>query len=122
VGIIASLWLLGGIAAAQAQSIAIDQTRYFATPEIGREELKSRMAEASAWPAAAPDDPKALLVYLQGAENSAAQWIYAPPTGLLRTFFGRDLPQQQLVDDSMGILKTRIQSLAELYKKSDAKH
>jgi oligoendopeptidase F len=78
-GIITLLSLLAGtMAAAQAaapapaaapQSLAIDQTRYFPTPEIEREELKSRIAEASAWPPAAPDDPKALLAYLQRAES-----------------------------------------------------
>jgi oligoendopeptidase F len=48
--------------------------------------------------------------------------FYAPPAELLHTFFGRDLSQRQLVDDSMGILQARIQGLAEMYKKSDAKH
>jgi oligoendopeptidase F len=48
--------------------------------------------------------------------------FYAPPAELLRTFFGQDLSQQELVDDSMGILQARIQALAEMYKKSDAKH
>jgi oligoendopeptidase F len=48
--------------------------------------------------------------------------FYAPPAELLRTFFGRDFSQQQLVDDSMGILQARIQALAEFYKKSDSKH
>jgi oligoendopeptidase F len=60
-------------AAPQAQPVAIDQTRYFPTPEIEREELKSRLAEASAWPQAAPDDPKALLAYLQRAESLLSQ-------------------------------------------------
>jgi oligoendopeptidase F len=48
--------------------------------------------------------------------------FYAPPAELLRTFFGQDLSQQQLVADTMSILQARIQPLAELYKKSDAKH
>ena len=48
--------------------------------------------------------------------------FYAPPPELLRKFFGRDLSQQELVDGSMDILQVRIQALAELYKKSDAKH
>jgi oligoendopeptidase F len=47
--------------------------------------------------------------------------FYAPPAELLRTFFGRDLSQQQLVDDSMRILQARIQALAQIYKTSDKK-
>jgi oligoendopeptidase F len=48
--------------------------------------------------------------------------FYAPPADLLHIVFGRDLSQRQLVDDSMNILQARIEALAELYKKSDAKH
>jgi oligoendopeptidase F len=48
--------------------------------------------------------------------------FYAPPAELLRTFFGRELSQQQLVDDSMNILQARIKALAEIYKKSDTQH
>ena len=48
--------------------------------------------------------------------------FYAPPPELLRKFFGRDLSQQELVDDSMDILQARIHALAEIYKKSDTKH
>jgi oligoendopeptidase F len=48
--------------------------------------------------------------------------FYAPPEQLLSKFFGRELSQRELVDDSMNILQQRIQSLAELYKKSDSKH
>ena len=36
---------------------AIDQTRYFATPEIESAQLKQSIDEAAAFPAAAPDDP-----------------------------------------------------------------
>jgi hypothetical protein len=36
--------------------------------------------------------------------------------GLLGSlFFGRDLSQQQLVNDSMDILQARIQALTEMY-------
>jgi oligoendopeptidase F len=48
--------------------------------------------------------------------------FYAPPEELLSKFFGRELSQRELVDDSMNILQQRIQSLAELYKKLDTKH
>ena len=48
--------------------------------------------------------------------------FYAPPEQLLSKFFGRELSQPRLVDDSMNILQRRIQSLAELYKKLDTKH
>jgi hypothetical protein len=48
--------------------------------------------------------------------------FYAPPAELLHTFFGRDLSQRQLVDESMGILQVRIRALAEIYKASDTKH
>jgi oligoendopeptidase F len=54
--------------------------------------------------------------------NLLRNGFYAPPGELLRTFFGRDLSQQQLVDDSMGILQARIQALTEMYQKGDAKH
>jgi hypothetical protein len=43
--------------------------------------------------------------------------FYAPPGDLLRIFFGRDLSQQELVDDCMNILTQRIDVLAESYKK-----
>jgi oligoendopeptidase F len=58
---------------APAQSYSIDQTRYFATPEIERAELKQRIEEASAFPAAAPQGPAQLLDYLQRAETLLAQ-------------------------------------------------
>ncbi len=48
--------------------------------------------------------------------------FYAPPAELLRKFFGRDLSQQQLVDDGMGTLQAQIHALSELYKRSDVKH
>jgi oligoendopeptidase F len=60
-------------AAAAPQFYSIDQTRYFATPEIEQVELKTRMAEASGLPSVAPDDPKALLAYLQDAEALLSQ-------------------------------------------------
>jgi oligoendopeptidase F len=56
-----------------AQSHSIDQTRYFATPEIEQAELKTRIAEASGLPSVAPSDPKALLAYLQRAEVLLSQ-------------------------------------------------
>jgi oligoendopeptidase F len=37
--------------------------------------------------------------------------FYAPPADLLRLFFGRDLPQQEWVDDGMNILQERIDAL-----------
>ena len=48
--------------------------------------------------------------------------FYAPPEQLLSKFFGRELSQRELVDDSMNILQQRIQSLAELYRNLDSKH
>jgi oligoendopeptidase F len=48
--------------------------------------------------------------------------FYAPPAELLRRFFGRDLSQQQLVDDSMRVLQERIQALSQMYKKTDTRH
>ena len=48
--------------------------------------------------------------------------FYAPPQELLRTFFGRDLSQQQLVEDGMGTLQSRLDELAEAYRRLDAKH
>ncbi len=47
--------------------------------------------------------------------------FHAPPEELLRSFFGRDLSQRQLVDDGMNILQQRVSSLAEIYKKIEAK-
>jgi oligoendopeptidase F len=81
VGIVGSLSLLFGPmqrtdaapAAQPAQSYSIDQTRYFASPEIERAELKARFEETSGFPAVAPDDPKALYGYLQRAEGLLSQ-------------------------------------------------
>jgi oligoendopeptidase F len=47
--------------------------------------------------------------------------FHAPPEELLRSFFGRDLSQRQLVDDGMNILEQRVSSLAEVYKRIEAK-
>ena len=47
--------------------------------------------------------------------------FHAPPEELLRSFFGRDVSQRQLVDDGMNILQQRVSSLAEVYKKIEAK-
>ncbi len=49
-----------------------------------------------------------------------AKGFYAPPEELLRTFFGRDRSQHELVEDAMRILEKRIGTLAEIYKKIDA--
>jgi oligoendopeptidase F len=58
---------------ALAQSYSIDQTRYFATPDIEQAELKQRIDEASSFPGAAPQGPAQLLDYLQRAETLLAQ-------------------------------------------------
>jgi len=50
------------------------------------------------------------------------QGFYAPPEDLLRTFFGRELTQQELVDDGMNILQQRIDALAATYKEIDPAH
>jgi oligoendopeptidase F len=47
--------------------------------------------------------------------------FHAPPEELLRSFFGRDLSQRQLVDDGMNILRQQVSSLAEVYKKIESK-
>ena len=47
--------------------------------------------------------------------------FYAPPERLLSKFFGRELSQRELVDDSMTILRQRIESLAGIYKRIDPK-
>jgi len=54
-------------------------------------------------------------------EDLLRKGFYAPPADLLRSFFGHYLPQQELVDDGMNILKERIDALAESYKKIDAR-
>jgi hypothetical protein len=80
-GIIGSLSLLIGAthlvdaapAVSPVQSYSIDQTRYFATPEIEQAELRSRIAEASGLPSVVPENPKALLGYLRGAELLLSQ-------------------------------------------------
>jgi oligoendopeptidase F len=58
---------------APAQSYSIDQTRYFATPEIERAELKQRLEAAASFPSAAPQEPSQLLDYLQRAETLLGQ-------------------------------------------------
>jgi oligoendopeptidase F len=62
-------------AVAPTQSYSIDQARYFATPEVERAELKQRIEEASAFPAVAPEDPKALYDYLHRADVFHAQFL-----------------------------------------------
>jgi oligoendopeptidase F len=47
--------------------------------------------------------------------------FYAPPEELLRGLFGSDLSQRQLVDDGTNILQQRVSTLAEVYKKIEAK-
>ena len=131
VGSIGFMPLAGYPQALQVQSYSIDQTRYFAAPEIESAKLKPLLREVGAFPASAPKDAKALAEYLARAEDLLAQLqrhaellrkgFYAPPKDLLRTFFGRDLSQRELVDDGMDTLKRRLDALAEAYKKIDAK-
>jgi len=83
-------------AATSPQSYSIDQSRYFATPEIERTELKARIAEVSGMPALAPGDPKALLVYLQGAESLLSQLQRHRAYLLLRA--SRDMDDRAAVD------------------------
>ena len=52
-------------AATASQSYAIDQTRYFASPEIEQADLKASLAEVTGIPSVAPADPKTLLEYLR---------------------------------------------------------
>jgi oligoendopeptidase F len=63
------------VSGASPQSYSIDQTRYFATPEVEKAELKQRIEEASAFPAVAPEDPKALYNYLHRADVLHAQFL-----------------------------------------------
>jgi oligoendopeptidase F len=48
--------------------------------------------------------------------------FYAPPEQLLRTFFGRDLSPQQVVNDDMVVLERRIKALADVYRVIEKKH
>jgi oligoendopeptidase F len=70
---LAGLCQLVGAAPSTSQSYSIDQSRYFATPEIEQDELKQRIDEASAFPSVAPADPVALYDYLQRADLLYAQ-------------------------------------------------
>lgn len=54
-------------------TFSIDQTRYFATPQIEAAERKLRMDDVAALPSDAPDQAPALLGYLHRAENLLAQ-------------------------------------------------
>src|SRR3569833_1054017 len=58
-----------------SQGYAIDQTRYFASPEIEQVERARHIAEASAFPAVAPKDPQALYDYLNRADQLTAQLL-----------------------------------------------
>src|ERR1700744_214939 len=60
---------------APPQAYSIDQARYFATPEVEKAELKQRVEEASAFPAVAPEDPKALYDYLHLADELHAKLL-----------------------------------------------
>lgn len=71
-GLIA-LMPLAALANGPVQTYAIDQTRYFATPETEAADLKPRMAEAAAFADVAPDDPSALASYLSHAESLLGQ-------------------------------------------------
>jgi oligoendopeptidase F len=57
-----------GPGSGQAQSYSIDQTRYFASPEVESAERKQRLAAAAAFPAVAPVGAAALVNYLRRAE------------------------------------------------------
>jgi len=76
-GLLCLLWLAGPTHAQPAPPTAptysIDQTRYFASPEIEREEFKQCLGEVAAFPNAAPEDPEALDDYLHRAEKLLAQ-------------------------------------------------
>ena len=48
--------------------------------------------------------------------------FYAPPAQLLRGFFGHEMTQRELVDDSMRILQQRIDALSATYAKIDKQH
>jgi oligoendopeptidase F len=55
------------------QSYSIDQSRYFASPEIEAEQRQQRLDEAAGFPAVAPVDPAGLGDYLHRAEVLLAQ-------------------------------------------------
>jgi oligoendopeptidase F len=57
------------------QSYSIDQTRYFSTPKVEKVELQQLVEEAAAFPAVAPDDPKALYDYLHNADVLHAKFL-----------------------------------------------
>jgi oligoendopeptidase F len=61
-------------------------------------------------------------VFQQRYADLLRKGFYAPPEELLRTLFGRDLSQQQLVDDSMKILEARIGALGAIYRKIETTH
>jgi hypothetical protein len=56
-----------------AQSYSIDQTRYFATPQLESVDLKQRLEEAAAFTPVDPNNPAALGAYLHRAESLLAQ-------------------------------------------------
>jgi len=64
---------LANAAPPSSQAYSIDQTRYFATPEIEQAERTQRIAEVSTFPAPAPRDPQALYNYLHNADQLTAQ-------------------------------------------------
>ncbi|HXC11003.1 MAG TPA: M3 family metallopeptidase [Steroidobacteraceae bacterium] len=68
-----AFWFIGVSAGAQPLPQSIDQTRYFATPEIERSELEQCIGEVADFPAAAPANPLALGDYLQRAERLLAR-------------------------------------------------
>jgi hypothetical protein len=103
-GIIGSLSLLIGTArlvdaapdAASTQAYSIDQSRYFATPEIERAELKSALLKTSEFPPVAPENPKGLLGYLQGAEVLLSQ--LQRHRAYLRLRASRDMEERAAAD------------------------
>jgi oligoendopeptidase F len=62
-----------GAPAAAAQPYSIDQSRYFASPEIEAAQRHQRLDEAAGFPTAAPVDPAGLGDYLRRAELLLAQ-------------------------------------------------
>src|SRR4051812_17491940 len=103
---------LASAAAPPSQAYSIDQTRYFATPEIEQVELKQRIEEASAFPALAPADPRALYDYLHRADLLYAQLQRHSAYLYLRA--SRDLDDQadtdatSRVDDARRQLRTSV--------------
>jgi hypothetical protein len=132
-GIIGSLSLLIGATHLVDAAPAVSPVQSYS--EIEQAELRSRIAEASGLPSVVPENPKALLGYLRGAELLLSQ--LQRHRAYLRLRASRDMDDRAaadagdqidaamdrlLVNDSMSILQAQVQTLAETYKKSDSKH